>query len=244
MERSELESEIGYLLGDPQHDRWSTSVIRSRIEQAQAVIQAMTNAVKTLETLTPTADTKEVTVNSSTLDITRVTLTGSDGDVRILEGRDREDLDFYDPNWENSESGEPAYYLWDGTNSQLILHPKPSSSYAVTNGLKVWEVRIPTALTADDSEPFEANAAMQAYSNSIVHWVVSICWMDDGTPEALGKAQFHKSGMLEKPGEFEKYIKLINAKFDSLSNIPARIKWSPQGGRVGGRPRSKAYPFG
>lgn len=233
MQRSDLESEIGRLLSDPNHDTWDLTGIRARIEEASAVIQALTNAVKTVETLTPTAETKEVSISDQTLDIARVTLTKSDGDVHILKGYSRENLDYYYPDWEDWTSGLPDFYYYDATNHQLNLVRKPSAAYATTDSLKVWEIRIPTALTSDSSIPFDSNAAMQAYVNSVAHWVAAQCFMDVGTQEALLKSKFHKSGSIENPGEFEKYIRMIRAKFDSPSGVPERIKWIPRGGRIG-----------
>lgn len=199
--------------------------------------------MKTVETLTPTADTKEVDLANDTLDITRVTLTDSDGDVHVLTGKSRDELDFYFPDWETWSSGLPIHYFYDASENDLILVPAPSSTYATTDALKVWEIQPPASLTSDSSEPFDANQAMQSYAYSIVHWVVAQCWMDDGTPEALAKSRFHKSGSFEAPGEFEKYIKMIRAKFDAPSMVPARIKWLPQGGRLwrkGGTSLSKS----
>jgi hypothetical protein len=232
MQRTDLEAEIGRLLSDPNHDTWDLTGIRARIEEASAVIQALTNAVKTVETLTPTAETKEVSISDQTLDIVRATYTDAGGEVKVLQGKSREDMDFYYPGWENWDSGLPEFFFYDATNHQLNLIRKPSATYALTDSLKVWEIRIPTALTADSSVPFNSNAAMQAYANSITHWVVAQCFMDVGTQEALLKSKFHKSGSIDSPGEFEKYIRMIRAKFDSPSGVPARIKWAPQGGRL------------
>ena len=245
MNRSDLEEEIGRLLNDPNHTKWTTGDLRDRIEFAQTEVQALTGAVKTKESLTPVAETFEVQVNANVIDVTRVTLTESDGTVNILTGRSREDLDFYRPNWKNENSGKPEEFSWDASNRNIILVPKPSSAYAVASGLDVWEVRIPTSLAADSSEPFDANALMKPYHMSIVHWVVAQCFMDDGTPTALAKSKFHVSGNINSPGEYEKELRKINAKFTSPTSIPARIKWAPQGGRLGGgRWPSKSYPLG
>lgn len=205
---------------------------------------AITGAIKTTSSYTPTAETKEVTLGTDIIDITRVTFENSDGDITPLEGKTREDWDFYSAGWENEGSGTPKQFAWDPSNSQLILRPKPDSNAAVTNGLKVWEVNIPTALTGDSSTPFDANVAIQAYAMVIVHGVTALCWMDDGTPEALAKARFHRSNEIDKPGEFERYIKLINSKFTHPIGIATSIKWSPQGPRLGsGRLNStKEYP--
>lgn len=245
MLRSEIEEEIGRLLSDPNHDRWSTATLRDRIEFAQTEVQALTGAVKTTETLTPTADTNEVTAANDVLDITRVTYVQPDGTELPLNGRSIEDLDFYVPNWRNLGSSLPTDYSWDASNRQIILVPAPSSEHISSDNLKVWEVQVPTALASDSDEPFDSNVLMRAYTMSVIHWVVAQCWMDDATPEALAKSRFHKSNTTERPGEFEKVIKKINAKFTNPSVIPARIKYMPQGGMRGGGSKwpSKSYPF-
>lgn len=245
MQRSELEAEIGRLLGDPQHTRWSLDVIDSRLELAQQDVQALTGAVKSTETLTPTANTSEVTVDTEVIDILRVTLTESDGTVSVLEGRSREDWDFYDPNWPNLSPGKPKGYFFDASNGQIVLVPAPSATYAIADALKVWEVQIPVAMTGDSSVPFGANSWMKAYHMALVHYVVSLCFMDNGDPDSLQKARFHRSNEINAPGEYEKELKKINAKFDSPADIPERVKWQPQGARrsqvVG---LSKAAPLG
>jgi hypothetical protein len=234
------------LLGDKDHIRWPTDVIDDRLELAQTEVQALTNAVKTVETLTPTANTAEVTVDDDTLDILRVTLTQSDGTITTIAGRTREDLDFYVPTWPNMNPDLPKNYYFDASNAQLVLVPAPSSAYALSNSLKVWEVRIPAAMTSDTSVPFDASALMRAYQMSLVHWVVAVCFMDNGDPESLAKSKFHKTNDMNRPGEYEKVIKLINAKFDSPVDVPARILGPyPQGGRLGGVSRpNKANPIG
>lgn len=185
-------------------------------------------------------------MNSDTLDITRVTLTQSDGTITVLEGRNREDLDFYLPTWPNLTPSKPALYYFDGSAANVVLVPPPSAEYATTNAIKVWEVRIPAAMTGDTSVPFDANVLMRAYQMSLVHWVVAICFMDNGDPESLAKSKFHKTNSMDNAGEYEKVIKLINAKFDAPSDVPARILGPlPQGGRLRGVGRpSKANPIG
>lgn len=238
-------AECGRLLNDPNNDRWSQSVLTTRANEAQTIVQALTKAVKVKETLTPTADTQEVTVDTATIDILRVVLTLPDGNKKPIEGISREELDYRYPNWENMDPAEPSVYFFDASNAQLNLVPKPSSTYALASSLAVWEVRKPADLSASTDIPFDSNVPMTPYHLSICHWVVAQCWMDDATPEALQKSKFHKSGMLERPGEFEKQIILIRSDFDNPTDIPARILWKPQGGRLGRTNRlSKSNPMG
>lgn len=237
--------EAGRLLNDPLNDRWSQAVLTTRANEAQTIVQALTKAVKTKELLNPTADTQEVTVNTETLDILRVVLTLPNGDKKTIEGLSREELDYRYPNWENMESGEPGVYFFDASNAQINLVPKPDSTHAIASSLAVWEVLKPNDLASSADIPFDSNVPMVPYHLSVVHWVVAQCWMDDGTPDALAKSKFHKSGMLERPGEFEKQIMLIRADFDNPTDIPANILWRPQGGRLGRTNRlSKSNPMG
>lgn len=244
MNQSEIWAEEGRLLSDPNNDRWSTSVLQARNNEAQTIVQSYTKAVKTSETLTPTADTSQVTINTATLDIMRVTLTLPTGSIKIIDGLSREELDYRYPDWENWDPGEPQIYWFDGSNAQINLVPAPSAAYARADALKVWEVRKPADMTAGTDTPFDASVPMEPYHLAVVHWTVAQCWLDDGTPESLAKSKFHRSGSLERPGEFEKQILRVRQDFDNPVDIPARILWRPQGGRLGrGGMPSKSYPF-
>jgi hypothetical protein len=235
MLRSEIEAEVGRLLGDPNHDRWSVDILRERAELAQQEVQALTGAVKTTESLTPTAETNEVQVSEEVLDITFATYTGADGTTFPLDGKSRESLDFYYPNWRNIGSGHPRLFAYDASNRNVILVPKPSASEITADCLKVWEVQIPDEMTADNSSPFDGNVLMRAYSMSVAYWMVAQCLMDNGNPESLTKSKFYRSGSIESPGQYELELRKINSKFNNPSAIPETIKWKPQGGLTGWR---------
>ena len=245
MDLAGIWAETGRLLNDPNNDRWSQSVLTTRANLAATSILAYSNAVKTKETLTPVAGTATVSVDSDTMDIIRVDIKRDDGDWVKLHGYLRDQLDFEDPNWQQRDDGAPIAYWWDGTNQQINLVPAPDSANAITDGLRVWEVLKPADMASSSDVPFDSNAAMIPYHLAICHWVAAQCWMDDGTPEALAKARFHRSGLMDKPGEFEREMKKLIRKFDSPEDVPARILWRPSGGRVSQSGfRSKANPLG
>jgi hypothetical protein len=98
MNVNEIYSESGRLLNDPNNTRWTTTVLLARINMSTPIIQGYTNAIKTKETLTAVADTQEVSLNSNTLDITRVAMTMQNGDIRPLTGVTRKELDYIYPN--------------------------------------------------------------------------------------------------------------------------------------------------
>lgn len=235
MDVSSMYSEAGRLLNDPNNDRWSQSTLLTRFNLAQTKVLAYTNSVKTLETLTPVASDPEVQLDTDVIDIIRVDIVRSDGSIFKLKGYLRDQLDFDYPNWQQLDDGEPLAYWWDGTNQKINLVPAPDAANAITNGLKVWEVQNPVALSVSTDVPFSSNAAMIPYHLAIVHWAVAQCWMDDATPEAMAKSKFHRSGLMERPGQFELEIQRILAKFDAPKDIPARILWKPAGGRLGNR---------
>lgn len=233
MNLSDLYVECGRLLNDASNDRWPQTVLLSRINDAQRVIQGFTKAIKQDTTYTVTANTQAVTLNSRTMDVLRVEITRQNGDIFALQGTTKDDLDFSYPNWRNLDSGEPKTWFYDATNQQLNLVPKPDSNSVVTNGLNVTSIYTPTDLASSTDIPFDSNNQLVPYHDAIVHYVVGKCWQDDGTPEALGKAKFHMSGSMSKPGEFELEIQRILGEFDNPL-VPANIKFAPQGGRLGG----------
>jgi hypothetical protein len=244
MDVSDFYGEIGRKLGDPNNERWSQAVILERLNRSQARVQALTNAVKTKETLTPVSGTAEVSVDSDVMDIIRVHIKNSSGEWKPLEGILMDQLDFKFPNWQQMDDGEPLAWTWDGTNQQLTLIPAPNDSWAVADGLRVWEIQKPADMDDSADVPFSSNAAMIPYHPALIHDVVAECWQDDATPEAIGKAKFHRSNDFSRPGEFEKEIKLIRAKFDAPQAIPASILWRPQGGRASKNGvRSKGNPL-
>jgi hypothetical protein len=242
---SEFYSEIGRKLGDPSNTRWTTDVLLARMNRSATKILVYTNAVKTLETLTPTAGNEEVQLDTDVIDIIRVYILRTSGKWEKLGGYLRDQLDFEDPNWQNRDDGEPVAYTWDGTNQKIILVPAPNADNAIASGLRVYEVQKPADMVLTTDVPFSSNAAMIPYHMAIVHDVVADCFQDDATPEALQKAKFHRSGLMDRPGEFEIEIKKINSKFDTPEDIPVRLLWRPQGGRASKAGiSSKSNPLG
>lgn len=244
MQVSDFYAEIGRRLADPNNQRWSTDVLLTRMNRSQTKILVMTNAKKEKETLTPVAATATVQLDTDVIDVIRVDIQRTNGDWVKLRGYLRDQLDFDIPNWQQMDNGEPQFYWWDGTNQQINLVPAPDSANAITNGLRVWEIQKQPDMSASSDQPFNANAAMIPYHMAIVHDVVADCWIDDGTPEALSKARFHRSGLMDRPGEFELEIKRLLSKFDTPEDIPARILWRPEGGRASQSSAiSKGNPF-
>lgn len=235
--------ECGRLLNDPLNQRWSQTVLTTRANEAQTIVQGYTKALKTDETLTPTANTQAVTLDADTLDILRVVITRTNGDQFPLEGSTVDELDFNYGDWRNWDPGEPKTWFYDASNQTINLVPKPDSNNAITNGLVVTEIREPVAMSNASDVPFDSNNQLVPYHYAIISYVVSRCWNDDGTPEALSKSKFFRSGSMARPGEFENEIMRINSQFDNPA-VPTNIKYQLQGGRLGSGFPTKSNPLG
>jgi hypothetical protein len=233
MNLSQIYTECGRLLNDPNNSRWPTATLLDRINDAQKVIQGYTKAVKTSESVSISEGNSQAALNARTMDVIRVKIQRPGGDQFPLDGTTYEEMDFYYPNWRNLGNGEPKTWIYDATQQILVLIPKPdANSAAVTTPLSITSVWTPTDLASPSEIPFDSNNQMVPYHDSIVHYVVAKCWQDDATPEALSKSKFHMSGSLSKPGEFENEIMRILGEFDN-PRVPTHIKFQPTGGRLG-----------
>lgn len=244
MNRQQLEQETARLLNDINNTRWSLATIDTRLEFAQQDVQIQTNALKGSQIVTPTANTAAVTINSDILDILSVTLTDSAGNVFPLKGVTKEELYVRRPLWLQEAAGQPDSYWPNFTDSVINLVPAPSSQWAITNAITVVEVEPPNAMTGNSSIPLSGNSALVPFHIGLCYWVAAECLMDNSDSESLQKAQYYRTGMLEKPGEYEKIIMKILTHFDKPTDARARILWRPSGGRLGGWPVSKSSPLG
>ena len=238
MNLSQLQAECSRLLSDPNNDRWSLSVLTTRLNLAQSEIAGYTNCLQVTEDLTPTANTSAVLLapgglTTAIFDVIRVTITTTGGDVLPLPGITVEELDIRYPNWRQWSAGQPFTWWYNETNRQLNLVPAPDAANAITNGLQVREARTTDDMVNSTDSAFGGEVALLPYNMAVVHWTVALCFQDDGTPEALAKSKFHRSGSLKNPGEYELFLKRILSEFESSQVVPSSIIFKPQGGRIG-----------
>ena len=247
MNRLQLETETSKLLADPANTRWSTGNIDLRLDEAQIAVQIDAAAVEYVETLTPTANVNTVPINNLTLDILRATWTDTSGNVIPLEGKTRREVDFERSNWQNETSNNaPDTWFPDFSKAQLWLVPAPSAAVISANCLTLYEIRQPTALTgaAGTAIPFDSNLLMVPFHMALCLWAAAQCLLDNGDQESIQKSLAYRSGNLDRPGQYEIWLKKIISKFNKPKGAPAKILWRPQGGRLGGWPVSKSTPLG
>lgn len=231
MNLSDIQAECGRLLGDSNNTRWVPAVLAARANLAQTEIQGYTNAVKTTVNVNLVAGASAYVLSTAILNILRVQIADSSGNIKPLTGITREQLDFLYPDWMQYQNGSPLWFYWKGTGAEIDLVPAPD--YSATNALSIDISSKPADMVNSTDLPFDSYVPMVPYHIAIAHWVVAQCFMDDGTPEALTKSKFHKSGSMTRPGEYEKQLGRIMADFDVPEDVPNQILYKPQGGRVG-----------
>lgn len=229
---SAIWAECGRLLNDPSNVRWTTDVLTSRINSAQAEILSHSNSPKSSAFLTPISGQQFIALSSVPMQIIRITKTKTDGTIVPFPPITRQELDFRFPDWQNWSRGEPLYWFYDESLTAIYLAPTPDADNAITNGLKMTSLNVPSNVVSATDVPFDSSTGMIPFHMAIVHWVASYCWMDNADPESLAKSKFHRSGDIAHPGQYELQIKRIISKFDSVEAYDIRIMTKKQGGRV------------
>ena len=240
MNLSELQAECGRLLSDPENTRWTASVLLKRLNIFQKEIQGVTKAIKTPKEYAVVASQGAALLDDDTMDVYSAFITDASSTSFPIFGTTTTHLDIQTPGWREWGEGVPRCFVYNATTQIMGIYP--TNSEALT--LHTIEIIAPDDLVNPTDIPFDSNNQMIPYHMALVHPVVAQCWMDDGTPEALAKSAFHKSGNMDRPGQYELHLKRIKAFFDINVDTRNRIHWKPQGGRVGqyGMP-TKTYPF-
>lgn len=239
MNQTEIVSEVQRLLNDAGASRWTETTIIPRVNAAQIEVQKYAKAQKTTQTYTPTASNPNVAINANVIDIVRATYTLSDGTIKTektgFKPTSRQLLDFNRPRWQNEDPGEPTEWFLDASNQNIVLVPAPDSASIIADCVTLIEVRQPTALTVGGSAvPFDSSNLMVPFHRALIYWAVAECLLDDKTPDALKMSIFYRSNDRQRPGQFEKEIKMILGLFDVPEVMPAQIQFQPQGGRISG----------
>lgn len=137
-----------------------------------------------------TAGTSRYAMHETVFDIGRATLT--DGDTRhALAIKTRDDMDAYNGDWQDWDTGDPLYLV--GDESHVTLAPAPSSDCVLNIGV----CRLPLSALSD---PVDQPEIRRRHHHALLDWVLHRAYLKHN-PEMqdLQKATFHE-------GRFEKYF--------------------------------------
>jgi hypothetical protein len=131
MTLAELQSYIGSLTNDPNHDRYSLSDINSELDNAETQWNEEIKILKQTTTITVVTNQRQyllTLITGTPIQISRVTHKGI-----LLEKRSKEYFDLYVGTDWTQDIGTPTEYFVEATdpnNLYLTLHPTPQSNDA------------------------------------------------------------------------------------------------------------------
>jgi hypothetical protein len=119
--QSELWAEEGRLLNDPNNERWTTSGAASA--QQPGANRRSGLHQRRQDNRNPDPDRRGPRSDGRLGHLGHHARSDhvAVGQKKIIEGINREELDYRYPNWENWTSGEPSLYWFDGSNAKINL---------------------------------------------------------------------------------------------------------------------------
>lgn len=186
---SDIRSEIRRHLKDnatsTQQQRWSSTVLNLRINNAQREIAALTHCISSTAYTTTVSGTQSYALPSNFVIEHRVsystgpTATAYEKIEKVLLGQ----LDLDDTDWESTANGEPTqYYLKDRL---VYLLPTPNATWAGTNRLKIEYFRYPANLSSDTDVPFDSVTDMYPYHSLITYYVLAQTFSEKGDTNSM-----------------------------------------------------------
>jgi hypothetical protein len=158
MNRSVIRTTARKKLGETTAVFYEDSLLNQWAEDAQLDIVWKTLCNKARSTATPTADTVRYTLSTDILDNALKILSvriydGGSSVWRRLTHKTQQYLDRVYPQWQSSDAAPPRYYIYDIETDEFILYPKADSDNVSTDGLELYSVTKPTAMSSDSSSP-------------------------------------------------------------------------------------------
>ncbi len=157
MQLSEMQTFIGSLANDPNHDRFALTDINTELDNTQSQWNQEIKIIKETTTITVADNTRLyllTLITGTPLAIGRVTHKGID-----LEKRSKQYFDLYGNDW-TADIGTPREFCVEATdpsNLYLILHPTPQSGDTGAN-LVVEAIIGHTPMSAASDVPFMLGA--------------------------------------------------------------------------------------
>lgn len=158
MQLSELQSFIGTLTSDPNHDRYALTDINTELDNAQNQWNAEVKIIKEATTITTSSGGRQYAltlITGTPLAFPRATFRGLD-----IAKRSKAYFDLYGADW-TLDQGTPSEYCIEGTdpsNLYITLHPTPQGNDAGAY-LVVEAIIAHTPMSASTDVPFMLGTA-------------------------------------------------------------------------------------
>src|SRR6266700_2344347 len=153
MQLSDLQTLVGNLTSDPNHDRYSLTDINTKIDNSQAKWNIEAKIIKETTTITTVTNQRQyllTLITGTPISFSRVTHKGID-----IHKRSKQYFDLYGLDW-TQDLGTPVEYCIEATdpsNLYLTLHPTPQGNDAGAN-LVVEAIIAHTAMASSMDVPF------------------------------------------------------------------------------------------
>lgn len=193
---SELQTLVGSLTGDPQHDRYEIGDINTELENVQTEWNLEAKILSDTVTLTVVDGTRQYALSGLTgtpIDITRVTHKGI-----LLEKRDKNWLDLYAGSDWTQNTGTPSLFIIEQSDPDaqyLTLHPTPGDDDAGAN-LVVEYTKAHTPMSSASDVPFmsdtTSNTLLRPYDHGVGYCAAYKLLMRDPSQENMAKAAGYK----------------------------------------------------
>jgi len=153
MTRLQIRNMARKRLGETSGVFWSDDELNGWIDQAGHDLAFKTKSIRTNGYMTPVssqADYALTTYFSTLLAVLELYhKTGGTTWKKLEPITSRQDFDLKYPGWMNTSAGTPHSYFYDKEEDNLQLYPKPNSTNASTNYVRVYYARTYTAMTSD-----------------------------------------------------------------------------------------------
>lgn len=167
MDLSTLQSYIGQLTNDPNHDRYTTDDIGQELDNAQDFWNISAKILKDTVTLTVVDGTRQYAI--STLTGTPIAFTRTTHKGLELRKRDKSWMDLYSGVDWTTTTGTPTDYIIEVTDPDtqyITLYPTPTGNDAGAY-LVVEYIKRHTTLSASTDTPFNSNTLLVPYHDGL-----------------------------------------------------------------------------
>lgn len=178
MTRQEIRDMARRRLGEVSGVFWSDTELNSWILEACDDLAFKTKSVRTNGYMTSTVNIADYVLSTNfptLLSVFEVYFKiggSSTGWKKLNPITSRQDLDLRYPGWMNTSAGQPHSYYYDKEEDNLMIYPKPNSTNAGANYVRVYYGRTFPGFTSDTVEP-SPNLPGPLHL-AVVDWVTSL----------------------------------------------------------------------